>query len=136
MPNDLKILTMASRLTEHAARRQAIVTENIAHADTPGYKARDLKPFSSTYAARSAIDEDAALRLAATRPGHIGMGYETLGARIEEQARTGAASPNGNTVSLEDQMIRGAELRMEHDLALGVWRKSIDILRAGLGRSR
>ena len=46
----------------------------------------------------------------------------------------GAASPNGNDVSLEDQMIRAADLRMEQELAIGVWRKSLDILRASLGR--
>ena len=42
----------------------------------------------------------------------------------------GAESPNGNSVSLEDQMTRAADIRQSHDLAMGVYQKSLDILRA------
>ena len=31
-------------------------------------------------------------------------------------------------------MIRGAEIRQSHDLALGVYRKTMDILRTSLGQ--
>ena len=31
-------------------------------------------------------------------------------------------------------MVRGAEVRQSHDLALGVYRKTMDILRTSLGR--
>ena len=46
----------------------------------------------------------------------------------------GAETPNGNSVSLEDQMMRAAEVRQEHDLALGVYTKTLEILRAAVTR--
>ena len=44
-------------------------------------------------------------------------------------ACAGAETPNGNSVSLEDQMMRAAEVRQEHEMALGVYSKALDILR-------
>ncbi len=136
MPTGLTLLDLSDRLASHAERRQGLISENVANADTPGYRARDLTPFSESYEARAALGDDDGFRPAATRPGHAGFGASESGARVVEDARTGAASPNGNDVSLEDQMTRSAELRMEHDLALGVWSKSLAILRSSLGRGR
>ena len=73
----------------------------------------------------------------ATRPGHAFASAESL-AGVESETRfitaVGASSPNGNTVSLEDQMSRAAETKINHDMALGVWRSALGILRASLGR--
>ena len=38
----LNVLQLASGLMAHASARQRVIAENVAHADTPGYKARDL----------------------------------------------------------------------------------------------
>ncbi len=50
MFNDLKILNTASLLARHSVQRHAQIAENIANADTPGFKAKDLEPFAQTYA--------------------------------------------------------------------------------------
>ncbi len=112
MEFSIGILQMAGRLAEHASARQSVIAGNIANADTPGFKARDIRPFAESYAAAEGRFE------------------------VFESSARGAESPNGNTVSLEDQMVRSAEVRMQHDLALGIYSKSLDILRAGMGRIR
>ena len=134
MSSGLKILSLAEALAAYSATRQGLVAQNIAHADTPGYRARDLIPFSESMAARAAMD-DGGFRPAATRPGHA-AGMALGEARPREDARIGSASPNGNTVSLEDQMVRSADLRMQHEMALGVYRKSMEILRVSLTAPR
>ena len=48
MNPDLTLLRLASQLAAHAAARQTVITENIAHADTPGYRARDVADFATT----------------------------------------------------------------------------------------
>lgn len=137
MSEGLAILSLAEALADHAARRQALISRNVAHADTPGYRAADLTAFADSYAARSAMDDAAAVRPAATRAGHL-TGLEDAGSGAETRAAflPGASSPNGNTVALEDQMVRGAEARLQHDMALGVWRKTLDILRTAMERPR
>lgn len=127
MDHNLTLLRLASSLAAHSSARQTVVTENIAHSDTPGYRARDLPAFSESL-------ETPGFASQATRRGHMDFGADARGFEPREIAAFGAETPNGNSVSLEDQMIRAAEIRQSHDLALGVYRKTMDILRTSLGR--
>jgi flagellar basal-body rod protein FlgB len=123
MIQNLTIFQLASAMTRHAGDRQAIVAENIANADTPGFKARDLVPFADTFAAQSALG------LRGTRPSHITNRNETV-----FTSPFGVESPNGNTVSLESEMMRMTEIRQQHDMAIGIYQKSLQILRTSMGR--
>ncbi len=137
MSEGLTILNLSEALAGHASGRQALIARNVAHADTPGYRAADLTSFSDSYAARSALDDAGAFRPAATRAGHLsGTGDAASGGEVRAAWLPAAASPNGNTVALEDQMVRAADAKLQQELALGVWRKSLDILRAALERPR
>jgi flagellar basal-body rod protein FlgB len=121
-----EILTLASSLAAHAEKRQMLVAENVANADTPGYTARDLADFASIY--RS--DGDFGMRQ--TRPGHLAN--EPVLHLVLASSSGAGMSPNGNSVSLEREMVKSAEVQREHDLAIAVYGKSLDILRASLGR--
>lgn len=125
----LSVLKLASQLAAHSAERQKVISENVAHADTPGYRARDVADFAATL---ETGHDPFVSRV--TRPGHVAFGAEPGGFELREATAFGAESPNGNTVSLEDQMMRAADARHAHQLALGVYGKSLDILRSGLGR--
>ena len=126
---DLSILKLSGALAQHSSARHTLVAENVANADTPGYLARDLDKFSSAY--------DGSLRpvqTAVTRPGHFGTSEARVGFAIRELSAFGSEQPNGNTVTLEDQMVRSAEARHSHELAMGIYSKSLEILRMSLGR--
>ncbi|MEL6792619.1 MAG: flagellar basal body protein [Pseudomonadota bacterium] len=141
MAFDLKITAMARGLAAYAGQRQNLISENVANADTRRFKARDLKAFEDVYEGAGAID---AARMAAfsprvTRPTHIGFeAAQAAGGahRPQEIAKLGAASPNGNTVSVEDQMARGAEALMQHEMALVIMKKAGEMVRMALGRPR
>ena len=83
MSEGLTILSLSEALADHAAGRQALIARNVAHADTPRYRAADLTPFSDSYAARAAMDEAGAFRPAASRAGHLtGTGDAASGAEV------------------------------------------------------
>lgn len=130
MLENLEVLRMAGAMAAHAGRRNAVVARNIAHADTPGYTARDLAPFAQSYA-----DAGGNSAMRATRPGHLTPADRPAAARetATVTAESGA-TPNGNTVSLEREMMRAAEVRHQHDLALSIYRSATTILRTSLGR--
>jgi flagellar basal-body rod protein FlgB len=128
MDHNLTLLRLASSLAAHATARQGLVAENIANADTPGYRARDVAEFDA------ALEEGPGFAARATRAGHMSLAEGDPRFEARETAAFGAETPNGNSVSLEDQMIRGAEVRQSHDLALGVYRKTMDILRTSIGK--
>lgn len=122
---DLAILRMAEALARHSSARHEIVARNVANADTPGYVARDLAPFS--------LELREGARLKATRGTHLNAG-ERHSFAMEDSSANGAASPNGNDVSLPDQMARSAQAMDAHGRAMAIYGKTLEILRAGLGK--
>ena len=126
MLETLNLTRMAAALADHAASRMDQVARNVAQADTPGYKAMDLPDFAQVY------DAGPQGGMRATRAGHITTARST--AQAIAQPAAGEAQPNGNTVSLEREMVKSASVRQEHDMALAVYSHARDILRASLGR--
>ncbi len=112
----------------HAGQRQSLISENMANSDTPGFKARDLVPFAESL---SGGPDDAALR--ATRPRHL---HATDGPfRADEDGRAMRLTDGQNAVSIEEEMVKAVETKRQHDRALAIYRSSLTILRASLGRS-
>ncbi|MCL5778908.1 FlgB family protein [Limibaculum sp. FT325] len=127
MMNDLAVLELASSMARHAAQRHKLIAENMANADTPGYRARDLNSFSKV------VNDTFTPR--ATRAGHTV--FAGLAVRPAEAIEPDLpAEPNGNTVNIEDQTLRAVEAQGQHRLALTVYEKTLDLLRLGLGRVR
>lgn len=118
MFSDLKILQLAGSAARHAAERQSVIAENVANANTPGYKARDVESFQDAFE-RNRF---------ATDNGTAPTDFQT-----REIAAKGATSPNGNTVSLEDQVWRSADAARSHDIAITIYSKAISLLRASIG---
>jgi flagellar basal-body rod protein FlgB len=114
-------------MAKHAGARQAVIAQNVANANTPNYKAQDLGDF------RAAIGEDVALKT--TRARHISGHAREHGLRatIDEAA---IRSPNGNTVSIEQQMLKSIDADRQHSRALAVYQSSLNILKTSIGRGR
>lgn len=126
----IEVLALARSLSSYSGARQAVLAENVANADTPGYRARDLPAFAEVWAGSPLNDG-----LKQTRPEHLGSGDFS----IPTQPRivdSGDIAPNGNGVSLEVELVRAADIRSKHNLALSVYSSSLDIIRAAIGRGR
>lgn len=111
----LELTRMAQALAAHSGARLGLLAQNVAHADTPGYRAQDLPDFAEVYAA--------------------GRGERgEMRPDIRPERLRGAADPNGNTVRLDDQMVRMTEVRQSHEMALAIYRSTSGVVRAALGR--
>lgn len=126
MFGSLEVFQTANSMMRHAGDRQALVARNIANADTPGYKAEAIASFRETYRASS----DFGLR--ATRAGH--MGGDSLTGQTQVRDTPTEPSVNGNTVSLEHEMLAAVEVQREHNRAITIYKHSLDVLRMSLGR--
>lgn len=126
MFENLKIFETSHAMARHAGARQAVTATNMANADTPGYRAMAIAPFSETFSDANA----SALRQ--TRAGHTALlasSTNTTSSPADAQA-----SPNGNSVSLEQEMVMAVEIQREHSRALAIYKHSLDVLRMSLGR--
>jgi flagellar basal-body rod protein FlgB len=63
----LNVSMMAHALAGHSSTRQSAIAQNVAHADTPGYRARDLPSFADIWQA-SGSNSDAGHPRRAPRP--------------------------------------------------------------------
>ncbi|RXQ86893.1 flagellar basal body rod protein FlgB [Elioraea rosea] len=108
-------------------RRQDVLAQNIANANTPGYAARDLAPFAKVLARN-------------TGPGLVRTSAQHI---VPASAGAHAARPerlaqerthDGNAVQIEDQVARVAETESQHELTVGLYRKYMGLFRIALGR--
>jgi len=129
MFTNLNVFQTAHALAVHAGQRQAIVAQNMANADTPGFKARDIAPFGEIMSVR-----DTGSGMRASRAHHLN-GATGGGLMWETTTPNAATDPNGNSVSVEKEMLKGVEIKRQHDMALAVYKSSLNILRASLGRA-
>lgn len=127
MFENIELIRMARAMGQHVSQRQAIVARNIANADTPGFRAQDVTPFEDSY--RQGGD----LSLRMTNMRHLGTpGWSPDGTRVV--ATETGVSPNGNSVSIEAEMLKAAELKRSHDLSLGIYRSALNLMRTSIGR--
>jgi flagellar basal-body rod protein FlgB len=105
-------------------QRQSLLAENVANADTPGFRSRDLAPLDATVATRNLA------------PGRTHLAHLAAGAGPAGPARTTSAAvkPGGNSVSLEQEMMKVSETQLDYQLATGLYSRGIGILKTALGR--
>lgn len=115
MFGSLDILRMAQAYAAHAATRQQAIAQNVANANTPGYRSRDAVSFADYLDAQ---------RTGRTDPASL--------VRIDESPVT--VAPDGNTVSVEHEMMRAVTARQQHETALGIYASTRDLMRAVIGR--
>ena len=85
-PTQIGLFDLAERRLAWADRRQGLLAQNIANANTPGYRPNDLKPFASALAGAGSV---APVR---TQPNHL-AGAAGSGQRLALETRAPAFGP-------------------------------------------
>lgn len=122
------LFDLAWQRMEYLSQRQKVVASNIANADQPGYRAKDLRPFTEVLAGVGGSGP------ARTHESHL-SGTRPAGRWGAEIVPGWERSPSGNTVVLEEQISKGSDIRESYALASGVLSKGHAMLRAAIGRS-
>lgn len=128
MYQNLNLFRSANAMAAHAGARQALVAVNVANADTPGYRAQAIAPFAEAYR-----PSGGAPPLRTTRAGHIAGAVAAIPPARPVPAGS-EPSPNGNTVSLEAEMLRSVEVGREHSRAIGIYRHALNVIRTSISR--
>lgn len=127
MFQNLELFQTAGAMARHAGSRQAVVAQNIANADTPNFKALEMASFRDVY------NGDAMGGMNATRPNHL-HGQKGDFEQANVNVSQSEPAPNGNSVSLEDEMLHSVDVSREHSRALAIYRHGMTVLRSTLGR--
>ena len=117
-------------------QRQALLSQNVANADTPGYAARDLKApdFSQILSEqRTGSPNEFAPTLRVTDPMHIEVNTASQGGFTETVSADTDANPTGNSVSLEEEMIKVANTQAQYQAASNLYAKAVTMMRTAIG---
>ena len=124
----MDIFSLASVHSSWGAARQSIIAGNIAHADTPGFKAKDIAPFSAEVKAAN-------LRVATTHAQHIQPSGSAAAGFSSETDTPWEVSHSGNSVTLEQELIKSGavnrELSLNHAIVKSFHRMMLASLRTG-----
>lgn len=119
----------------YMSERQSVLAQNIANADTPNYKAKDVKApdFKSMVSASSGNQQ---VQIAKTNANHLsGTAMPSVGGHIITRDSTYELSPSGNNVSIEEEMSKIAENQSEYTKVLNLYRKSVDMFKTAIGKT-
>lgn len=113
-------------------QRQSVLAQNIANADTPKYKARDLKPLDFGSVIKRQIQP---LRLRVTSANHLKGEVRNVGEfAVGKEKKPYETAPAGNSVILEEQMNKINETAISHKIMNDLYRKNIEMIKIAIGR--
>lgn len=126
---NLGIFKLMSRKMDWLTQRQEVVSQNIANANTPEYKGRDLKPFTF----RDALSDNRRLTPVATNPSHLAGTRGAGGLAKEEKLRDPyETAPDGNNVVLEEQMMRMSQNAMDYQTITNLYKKQVTMIKSAI----
>lgn len=129
---DLPLITALTEKMKWHQTRQGLLAENVANAETPGYRGRDLKAFGFEEHMRNL--SVTRIATAVTNSSHIaaaGSGGDGFGAR---RINNFEITPEGNGVTLEDEMMKVTSNQMDYQAATTIYTRSLKLIRTALGR--
>jgi flagellar basal-body rod protein FlgB len=129
--NSLKLFKLATTRMDWAAQRQKVLSQNVANADTPDYRPKDLKALNFKDELRGSMA--APVPVARTNANHLrGTIPEQERFRAPGQPKTFEESPDGNQVVVEEQMEKVADTRTAYNTAVTLMQAQMKMLRIAL----
>lgn len=128
---DIPLFAMLRGRLSYLSQRQQLIAQNVANADTPGFAPKDLRAFTFHAQTQAAAAQTAGLQLT-SHPGHMvsPSTRRTGGGTFKEmKSEVAETTLDGNSVSLEEEMMKMTEARMSYDAAIGFYQKSMNLLR-------
>jgi flagellar basal-body rod protein FlgB len=106
-----------------------VLAENIAHADTPRYHARDMAPpnFASAL-------QRASVSMARTDPGHIEAASGSVQFDDDRNVRY-ETRPRGTAVSHEEEMLKLAGNQADYDAVTSIYSHSLSLIKTAVGKA-
>ena len=130
--NKFSVFRMMTGKMRWLSSRQGALSQNVANADTPKYRAMDIKEIDFRKAEGASSFK---VEMARTHPSHYGRtgvkgDFQEAGERNPYETL-----PTGNAVVLEEQLIKVAQTKHDYELMTRLYRKHLEMFRIALGRN-
>jgi flagellar basal-body rod protein FlgB len=124
---DLSIFAVLKSRLSYLAGRQQVIAQNVANSDTPGFTPKDLKPFVLP-GHGGAVAGLAPVTPTRTSAMHLAAPTAAAAQVKPVNAPDSETTVNGNSVVLEDEMMKMTQSRMDYDAAVAFYQQSMALL--------
>lgn len=131
--SNLPLMRAMAAKMDYLDKRQGIIADNIANADTPNYQSKDLTKVDFGSVLKNVTDSRK-VRLETTNAGHMPGPNAIKNAKDQKDKITYEVAPDKNAVILEEQMIKANETQMDYSLITNLMTKQSVMFRIALGR--
>jgi flagellar basal-body rod protein FlgB len=131
--SDLPALSVLRTKMQWHQQRQSVLSENVANSDTPNFKPRDLvaPKFDKSGGVTGSMGTLAMLRTSAA---HIAPPGGS-GASFDQNKKAGFETrPAGNSVNLEDEMLKVSANQMDYAAVTQLYTKSLSLIKLAIGK--
>ena len=111
----LYVLQLASQSAQWLSARQSLIATNVANANTPGYRAVDLQPFS-------AVLDSTQITMATTNPAHMTATQADFASARVVESDSADETLSGNSVNLEQEMIKLGDVNRAYSMDTNIKR--------------
>ena len=128
-PTQITVFSLMKARLQMLGDRQKVIAENVANVSTPGFVPRDIDQDSFAAALQRMAGRASGpghTTMVATQAGHMApQGGASAGYNMPDSETT----LDGNSVVVEEQMMKIAETRMDFETMVGLYQKSLGLLR-------
>ena len=131
MFDKLSVIALAKSRMDWVAKRQEVLAENVANANTPKFVPSDIKAFDF----KAVLNQTGGkpVQVAVTNPMHVQPIIADTQTVIKDR-RDFESSADGNAVVLEEQMAKVGEAKSAYETAASLFQKQFKMLRTSLGK--
>ena len=105
----IRLFELAATQARWLSRSQATIAGNVSNANTPGYRAQSVQPFTQ-------VLDQTQLSLATTESGHLDLGPADQQSFVVKDQSPWETTDSGNTVSLENELIKAGEVQRDYSM--------------------
>lgn len=131
------MLSGMQRALRQLDARQRVIAGNLANSDTPGFKALDVKSdFANMVDQRVEKAGNPAVNLTARMAELGAKSGNSLGVRSDVIVDNSATEikPDGNSVNIEDQMMKMSQIQTEYITLINLYKKNISLFKSAIGK--
>tara|TARA_B100000029_G_scaffold442205_1_gene460459 strand:+ start:473 stop:880 length:408 start_codon:yes stop_codon:yes gene_type:complete len=131
--NSLTLFQAAKKRLRWLTQRQEVLSQNIANADTPRYRSRDLRGYDFREIVRR---ERFKMNMQVSEGKHMGGRRRRIRDFLEEKDfRPFETASAGNSVILEEQMAKVNNSSISHRLTTQLYKKHLKMFKIAIGKS-
>lgn len=117
---------------DYLSQRQRVISQNVANADTPGYRPQDLKPVNFSSVLKD-VAGSSGVQMVSTNPNHVGAAGEIAAAKEGKQKKVYEVAPDGNSVIMEEQMLNSNQTIMDYNLMTSLYQRNVRLMKIAIG---